>query len=43
MLSATHPWFRLGLLKSLWAPTGSARAGRAPGFNSIVPAKAQAT
>jgi len=38
-LSATNPLFRLGPLMCLWAPIGSARAGRAPGFNSIVPAK----
>jgi len=35
-LSGSHPLFCRGLLKCLRAPTGSARAGRAPGFNGVV-------
>jgi len=37
-LSATSPLFRLGQIMCLWAPIGNARAGRAPGFNGIIPA-----
>ena len=35
---STHPLVRMAPLKCLFAPTGSARAGRAPGFNGNVPA-----
>ena len=38
-LSTTHPLIRMAPLKCIFAPTDNARAGRAPGFNGIVPEK----